>query len=35
MVAIFGLAACINFHADFIWYLVGFICLLLDVRDKR
>jgi len=30
MLMLFGLFACISFDAGFGWYLVGFICVLLD-----
>lgn len=30
MVAIFALIACIYFDAGFVWFLMGFLCLLLD-----
>jgi hypothetical protein len=35
MLALFGLVACIAFDADLIWWLAGFICLLLDAKANR
>lgn len=35
MLAIFGFVACLSFDAGFAWYVIGFLCLLLDGGKVR
>lgn len=35
MLALFGLIACVHFDASAAWWLLGFICLLMDAESRR